>query len=59
MIMLLNDKVEVKRFLKALMRKKTKRQRKSEFDTTNFSLKTYLKELEGYRVKIELPDHKE
>ena len=54
--LILNDKIEVKRFLKALMRTKTKRQRKAEFDSTNFSLKNYLKELEGYRVRIELPE---
>ena len=54
--LILNDKVEVKRFLKSLKRSTTKRQRKLEFDGTNFSLQNYLKELEGYRVKIELPE---
>ncbi|WP_299367527.1 acyl-CoA thioesterase [Winogradskyella sp.] len=57
--LILNDKVEVKRFLKALMRIKTKRQRQAEFDGTNFSLQNYLEELKGYRVKIELPEHQE
>ncbi|WP_422108022.1 acyl-CoA thioesterase [Winogradskyella sp.] len=57
--LILNDKVEVKRFLKALKRIKTKRQRKAEFDDTSFSLKNYLKELEAYRVKIELPEHRD
>ncbi|WP_299526296.1 acyl-CoA thioesterase [Winogradskyella sp.] len=57
--LILNDKVEVKRFLKALTRIKTKRQRQAEFDSTSFSLQNYLKELEGYRVKIELPENQE
>ena len=36
---------------------KTKHQRKIEFDSTNFSLENYLKELKGYRVKVELPEY--
>ncbi|WP_111683945.1 acyl-CoA thioesterase [Winogradskyella tangerina] len=55
--LILNDKIEVKRFLKSLKRITTKLQRKAEFDNTNFSLQDYLKELEGYRVKIELPEN--
>ncbi|WP_282044490.1 acyl-CoA thioesterase [Winogradskyella flava] len=55
--LILNDKTEVKRFLKALKRIKTKRQRQSEFNSTSFSLQNYLKELEGYRVKVELPEN--
>ena len=51
--LILNDETEVKRFLKALKRNKTKRQRKLEFDDNNFSLENYLGELEGYRVKVE------
>ena len=57
--LILNDKIEVKRFLKSLKRSTTKRQRKIEFDGTSFSLQNYLNDLEGYRVKIELPDNGE
>jgi uncharacterized protein (TIGR00369 family) len=55
--LIINDKNEVKRFLKAIKRMHTKHQRKIEFDSTNFSLENYLKELEGYRVKVELPEY--
>ena len=54
---ILNDKTEVKRFLKALKRIKTKRQRQAEFDREDFSYEHYLDELKNYRVKIELPDN--
>ncbi len=53
---ILNDKTEVKRFLKALKRMKTKKQRQLEFDHGNFSHEHYLDELKKYRVKIELPE---
>lgn len=54
--LILNDNIEVKRFLKALKRIKTRRERKIEFDSTTFSLENYLDELKNYRVKIELPE---
>ena len=54
---ILNDKTEVKRFLKALKRIKTKKQRQLEFDHGNFSHENYLDELKKYRVKIELPEN--
>ncbi len=54
--LILNDKTEVKRFLKAIMRSKTKQQRRVEFESTSFSLESYLEELNKYRVKIELPE---
>lgn len=54
--LILNDNIEVKRFLKALKRIKTKRERKIEFDSTLFALENYLDELKSYRVKIELPE---
>lgn len=54
--LILNDNIEVKRFLKALKRIKTKHERKIEFDSTTFSLENYLDELKSYRVKIELPE---
>ena len=55
--LIINEKVEVMRFLKAIKRSETKRQRKLEFDSTNFSVENYLKELEGYRVKVTLPEN--
>ncbi|WP_299126981.1 acyl-CoA thioesterase [uncultured Winogradskyella sp.] len=55
--LILNDNIEVKRFLKAIKRIKTKRERKLEFESTTFSLEDYLEELKGYRVKIELPEY--
>ncbi len=57
--LILNDKTEVKRFLKSLKRTKTKKQRQLEFNHKNFSFKDYLSQLEGYKVKIELPDNYE
>jgi acyl-CoA hydrolase len=55
--LILNDKTEVKRFLKSLKRIKTKKQRQAEFDHVDFSHENYLNELKNYRVKIELPDN--
>jgi hypothetical protein len=55
--LILNDKTEVKRFLKALKRMETKKHRQEEFDHSNFSLENYLDKLKGYRVKINLPDN--
>ena len=55
--LILNDKTELKRFLKAIKRMTTKRQRKEEFDHINFSHENYLHELKNYRVKVELPEN--
>ncbi len=55
--LILNDKSEVKRFLKALKRIETKKQRQAEFDHEEFSLKNYMSQLENYNVKIDLPDN--
>jgi uncharacterized protein (TIGR00369 family) len=54
--LILNDKQEVKRFLKALKRIETKHLRQEEFDREDFSHENYLHHLEKYKVKIELPD---
>ncbi|TXD83273.1 acyl-CoA thioesterase [Subsaximicrobium wynnwilliamsii] len=54
--LILNDKNEVKRFLKAIKRTQTKRMRKSEFDKASFSYENYMEELKQHNVKIELPD---
>lgn len=55
--LIINDKTELKRFLKAIKRMETKNQRKQEFDSADFSHKDYLHELENYRVRVELPDN--
>ena len=55
--LILNDKTEVKRFLKAITRMETRQHRKLEFDNENFSHVHYLDELKNYRVKIDLPEN--
>ena len=55
--LIVNDKSEVKRFLKALKRIETKRLRQSEFNDEDFSHTDYLEELKSYRVRIELPEN--
>lgn len=54
---ILNDKTEVKRYLKALKRIETKKARQAEFDHQDFSHQHYLEDLKGYKVKIELPEN--
>ena len=55
--LILNDKTEVKRYLKALKRIETKKARQAEFDHQDFSHQDYLEDLKDYKVKIELPDN--
>ena len=55
--LIVNDKTEVKRFLKSIKRIETKRSRQIEFDSADFSHIDYLDDLSKYRVKIELPDN--
>jgi len=55
--LIINDKKEVKRFLKTIKRIETKRHRQKEFDHADFSHVHYLKDLEKYRVRIELPEN--
>lgn len=55
--LIINDKTEVKRFLKAIKRIETKKSRQIEFDREDFSHTHYLDELKAYRVKIQLPDN--
>ncbi|MEL0643392.1 MULTISPECIES: acyl-CoA thioesterase [unclassified Olleya] len=55
--LILNDKVEVKRFLKAIKRMETKKQRQYEFDHEDFSHTDYLPILKDYKVRIDLPDN--
>ncbi|WP_299708605.1 acyl-CoA thioesterase [uncultured Tenacibaculum sp.] len=52
--LILNSKLEVRRFLKALKRIQMKKNRQDEFDSDDFIPENYLKELEKYNVKIEL-----
>lgn len=54
--LILNDKQEIKRFLKALKRIDTKHSRQEEFDNEDFSHMDYLHHLEKHKIKIELPD---
>ena len=55
--LILNDKTEVKRFLKALKRIESHHSRQAEFESENFSLEDYITKLKQYRVKIDLPDY--
>ena len=55
--LIINDKTELKRFLKTIKRMTTKKQRQEEFESVDFSHIDYLDDLKKYRVKIELPDN--
>ncbi len=52
--LILNDKLEIKRFLKALTRIDSKNSRKLEFDDNVFSHDDYLHLLVPFKVRIEL-----
>lgn len=52
--LILNDDLEIKRFLKTLKRIETKNMRQQEFDREDFSHTDYLHILEKYKVKIRL-----
>ncbi|WP_053971800.1 acyl-CoA thioesterase [Mangrovimonas sp. ST2L15] len=52
--LILNDENEIKRFLKAIKRKETKKHRTEEFNGESFSLNNYLDHLKGYNIKIDL-----
>ncbi|MBA6151288.1 acyl-CoA thioesterase [Gelidibacter gilvus] len=53
--LIINDKQEVRRFLKCLKRNDMKRMRQKEFKEKNFSPNDYLHILEGYKVKVAIP----
>ncbi|RAJ16916.1 acyl-CoA thioesterase [Olleya aquimaris] len=55
--LILNDKIEVIRFLKALKRIETKQQRQYEFNHQDFSHIDYLPILKDHKVRIDLPDN--
>lgn len=53
--LILNDKTEVKRFLKAIKRKETRVNRQQEFESSSFSLEDYIDFLKSYNIKLVLP----
>jgi uncharacterized protein (TIGR00369 family) len=55
--LILNDKKEVVRFLKAINRNENHRARQEEFNHVDFSLENYFNDLKDHRVRIDLPDH--
>ena len=55
--LIINDKSEVKRLLKAIKRIDTKKHRQIEFDHEDFTHVHYLDDLKKYRVRIELPEN--
>ncbi|MBA6155404.1 acyl-CoA thioesterase [Tenacibaculum sp. S7007] len=52
--LIVNDELEVRRFLKAIKRIEMKKKRQDEFDSDDFVPHNYIKDLENYNVKIEL-----
>lgn len=52
--LIVNDEMEVRRFLKAAKRIEMKKNRQKEFDSDDFVPHNYLNDLENYNVKIEL-----
>ncbi|WP_236027387.1 acyl-CoA thioesterase [Gelidibacter pelagius] len=53
--LIINDKQEVRRFLKCLKRNDMKRLRRKEFKEKDFSPNDYLHILEAYKVKVAIP----
>lgn len=51
---IIDDDIEVRRFLKALKRIEMKKKRQQEFDAEDFTSENYIKDLEKYNVKIAL-----
>jgi len=52
--LLLDDTIEIQRFLKAIKRLEMKKNHQSEFDIAGFILQDCLTELERYNVKVKL-----
>ncbi|MEX6625357.1 acyl-CoA thioesterase [Tenacibaculum pacificus] len=52
--LIVNDDIEVRRFLKAIKRIEMKKNRQNEFDSDDFVHHDYVKDLEKYNVKVEL-----
>lgn len=53
--LILNDKQEIRRFLKCLKRIEMKQLRRKEFEKRDFSPNDYMHILEAYKVKVTLP----
>lgn len=53
--LILNDKQEIRRFLKCLKRLEMKKLRRREFEEKDFSPNDYLHLLDDYKVKVMLP----
>ncbi|WP_435262320.1 acyl-CoA thioesterase [Tenacibaculum sp. nBUS_03] len=51
---IINDDIEMRRFLKAIKRIEMKKKRQEEFDSDHFAPNDYIKDLEAYNVKIDL-----
>ena len=54
--LIVDNAVEIRRFLKAIKRIEMKRKRQQEFDKKDFIPNDYLKDLENYNVQIQLKD---
>lgn len=52
--LIVNDDLEVRRFLKAVKRIEMKKKRQEEFDSDDFIPETYLNDLQNHNVKIDL-----
>ena len=52
--LILSSKKEIKRFLKAVKRKKSRLNRETEFDKADFVYQDYLEDLKKYKIKIDL-----
>ncbi len=52
--LIVDDELEVRRFLKAVKRIEMKNKRQEEFDSEDFVPHDYIKDLQDYNVKIEL-----
>lgn len=52
--LIVSNKNEIKRFLKAIKRKNLRLNRETEFDKADFVYQDYLKDLKKYKVKIDL-----
>ncbi|MFK7972047.1 MAG: acyl-CoA thioesterase [Bacteroidia bacterium] len=52
--LILQNKDDVRRFVKSIKRKEMKKTRKQNFNESDFESKAYLDDLKNYRVKLEL-----
>lgn len=52
--LIVDDDIEIRRFLKAIKRLEMKRKRQEEFDSEDFIPENYVKDLENYNVQLQL-----